>query len=96
MLESGPLGRIISRLSRSKEEVEGSGSYELMPSVLKLGSQGLGLVVQHYCPIAVESQVMYTNFSKLRYPFLQNENNNTRILHNVQIHKQISRQRITL
>jgi len=63
------------------------GGYGLMQSRLKLGSLGLGFVVQHYCPIAVKSQVMYISFSKLQYPFLQNENNNTRILCDVQIHE---------
>jgi len=43
LLESNPLGRIISRLSRSKDEAEGIGRLRINAEQTEAGLTGLGI-----------------------------------------------------
>lgn len=79
LLESGLLGRIISRLSRSKEESEGKGRLWINAERTKAGLSGLQVYVGASLLHGYETISDLLSFAKLQYPFLQTGANNAKI-----------------
>lgn len=79
LLESSLLGRIISRLSRSKEESEGKGKLWINAERTKAGLSGLWVYVLASLLHGYETISDLLSFARLQYPFLQTGANNAKI-----------------